>query len=178
MPRAMGAGKRMKNEDEVATEALRLLNESSNLPRLVVFDLDYTLWPFWCECRSPKEDPSLYPEAKGVLNALRQKGVTMAVASRTPTPDIARCFLNKLNITDYFVNMQIYPSWSHKVEHFQKILQSTDVPYKDMLFFDDEDRNIRSVSQLGATSILVNDGVNLRALAQGLQQHARPAASS
>lgn len=57
------------------------------------------------ECRSPKEDPSLYPEAKGVLNALRQKGVTMAVASRTPTPDIARCFLNKLNITDYFVNM-------------------------------------------------------------------------
>jgi hypothetical protein len=31
------------------------------------------------------------------------------------------------------------------VEHFQKILQSTDIPYKDMLFFDDEDRNIRSV---------------------------------
>jgi phosphoserine phosphatase len=57
------------------------------------------------ECRSSKEDPSLYPEAKGVLSALRQKGVTMAVASRTPTPDIARCFLNKLNITDYFVNM-------------------------------------------------------------------------
>ncbi|KAG0568500.1 hypothetical protein KC19_6G023600 [Ceratodon purpureus] len=175
MPRA---GKRMKNEDEVAEEALRLLNGSSNLPRLVVFDLDYTLWPFWCECRSSKENPSLYPEAKGVLDALRQKGVTMAVASRTPTPDIARCFLNKLNITDYFVNMQIYPSWSHKVEHFQKILQSTDIPYKDMLFFDDEDRNIRSVSQLGATSILVNDGVNLRALAQGLQQHGRPSASS
>ena len=31
------------------------------------------------------------------------------------------------------------------MEHFQKILQSTDVPYQDMLFFDDEDRNIRSV---------------------------------
>jgi len=74
--------------------------------------------------------------------------------------------------------MQIYPSWSHKVEHFQKILQGTDVPYKDMLFFDDEDRNIRSVSQLGATSILVDDGVNLRSLAQGLQQHVRKAASS
>ena len=44
-----------------------------------------------------------------------------------------------------FCFQQIYPSWSHKVEHFQKILQSTDIPYKDMLFFDDEDRNIRSV---------------------------------
>jgi hypothetical protein len=29
----------------------------------------------------------------------------MAVASRTPIPDISRCFLNKLNITNYFVNM-------------------------------------------------------------------------
>ena len=57
------------------------------------------------EFRSPKDNPSLYPEVKGVLNALREKGVAMAVASRTPTPDIARCFLNKLSITDYFVNM-------------------------------------------------------------------------
>jgi hypothetical protein len=57
------------------------------------------------ECKSSKENPSLYPKAKGVLSALWQKGVTMAVASRTPTPDIAWCFLNKLNITDYFVNM-------------------------------------------------------------------------
>jgi hypothetical protein len=31
------------------------------------------------------------------------------------------------------------------VEHFQNTLQSTDIPYKDMLFFDDEDHNIRSV---------------------------------
>jgi hypothetical protein len=57
------------------------------------------------ECRSSKEYPSFYPEVKGVLSALRQKGVTMAIASRTPTLDIARCFHNKLNITDYFVNM-------------------------------------------------------------------------
>jgi magnesium-dependent phosphatase 1 len=100
------------------------------------------------ECRSKKENPSLYPEAMGILNALKQKGVTMAVASRTPTPDIANCFLNKLGIPSFFADMQIYPSYTHKVEHFQKIRQNTGIPYKSMLFFDDESRNIQSVSLL------------------------------
>jgi magnesium-dependent phosphatase 1 len=161
-----------EEEEEVMGEALRLLHSCTLLPRLVVFDLDYTLWPFWCECRSKKENPSLYPEAMGILNALKQKGVTMAVASRTPTPDIANCFLNKLGIPSFFADMQIYPSYTHKVEHFQKIRQNTGIPYKSMLFFDDESRNIQSVSQLGVTSMLVEDGVNLKALEQGLQHYA------
>ena len=45
-----------------------------------------------------------------------------------------------------WVGQQIYPSWSHKVEHFQKIQNNTGIPVKNMLFFDDEDRNIQAVS--------------------------------
>jgi magnesium-dependent phosphatase 1 len=40
---------------------------------------------------------------------------------------------------------EIYSSWSHKTEHFQKIHTRTGVPFTAMLFFDDEDRNIKSV---------------------------------
>lgn len=47
--------------------------------------------------------PSLYPHAKGILHALKDKGVDIAVASRSPTPDIANTFLDKLEIKSMFV---------------------------------------------------------------------------
>jgi hypothetical protein len=40
---------------------------------------------------------------------------------------------------------EIFSSWTHKTEHFQKIQRKTGIPYKSMLFFDDEDRNIKTV---------------------------------
>lgn len=115
--------------------------------------------------------PSLYPQAKGIVSALKEKGIEMAIASRSPTSDIANTFLDKLNLKPMFVAkvslihfkvmfvpdefiiksvlddcfQEIYSSWSHKTEHFQKIHTRTGVPFTAMLFFDDEDRNIKSV---------------------------------
>jgi hypothetical protein len=47
--------------------------------------------------------PSMYPQAKGILSALKEKGIEMAIASRSPTSDIANTFLDKLNIKPMFV---------------------------------------------------------------------------
>ena len=47
--------------------------------------------------------PSLFPHAKGILCALMDKGVDVAIASRSPTADIANTFLDKLNIKSMFV---------------------------------------------------------------------------
>ncbi|KAL8541806.1 hypothetical protein ACS0TY_002888 [Phlomoides rotata] len=114
--------------------------------------------------------PRLYPHAKGILYALKDKGVKLAIASRSPTPDIANTFLEKLGIKSMFGAQEIFSSWSHKTDHFQRINRKTNIPYTEMLFFDDEDRNIDAVSNMGTTSILVGNGVNLGALRQGLSE--------
>lgn len=54
------------------------------------------------ECRSKRDMPKLYPHAKGILYALKDKGVKLAIASRSPTPDIANTFLEKLGIKSMF----------------------------------------------------------------------------
>ncbi|XP_057736884.1 uncharacterized protein LOC130954165 [Arachis stenosperma] len=158
----------MGDVEKVKEEAVQILGASEVLPKLVVFDLDYTLWPFYCECRSKREMPSLYPHATGILLALKQKGIHLAIASRSPTPHIASSFLNKLNLNSIFVAQEIFSSWTHKTDHFQKIHSTTGVPFNSMLFFDDENRNIQAVSKMGVTSILVGNGVNLGALREGL----------
>ncbi|XP_072992662.1 uncharacterized protein [Typha latifolia] len=156
-------------DERLKEEALNILGLFQVLPRLVVFDLDYTLWPFYCECRSKRDSPFLYPHAKGIIYALKDKGVDVAIASRSPTPDIAKAFLGKLGFQSMFVAQEIFSSWSHKTEHFQRIHRTTGIHFKSMLFFDDEDRNIEAVSKMGVSSILVDDGVNLENFRLGLR---------
>ncbi|CAL4944257.1 unnamed protein product [Urochloa decumbens] len=90
-------------DERVKAEALQILGLFQVLPRLVVFDLDYTLWPFYCECRSKRDSPSLFRHARGIMYALKEKGVDMAIASRSPTPDKAKVFIDKLELQSMFV---------------------------------------------------------------------------
>jgi magnesium-dependent phosphatase 1 len=84
------------------------------LPKLVVFDLDYTLWPFWVDTHvSPPlkatesgakvqdrwgEEFRFYKDVPGILVALRHKGIKIGAASRTSAPDLARDMLRLLRI--------------------------------------------------------------------------------
>ncbi|KAM1121128.1 hypothetical protein ACFX19_002892 [Malus domestica] len=75
----------MDDDDGVRAEALEILRMFQVLPRLVVFDIDYTIWPFYCELRSESEMPSMYHHTRAVLYALKEKGIDLAIASRSPT---------------------------------------------------------------------------------------------
>ncbi|CAA3025490.1 magnesium-dependent phosphatase 1 [Olea europaea subsp. europaea] len=112
--------------------------------------------------------PDPYPHALGILHALKARGIDMAIASRSRTPEIARLFLEKLGVRSMFVAEEIFTSFSYKTKHFQKIHKKTGIPFESMLFFDDDISNIKSVSKMGVTSILVRRGVTLDSLRQGL----------
>lgn len=84
------------------------------LPSLLVFDLDYTLWPFWVDTHvsapvKPKENHTrmvdrwgesftFYPQVPAVLHAARERKIPMSLASRTSAPELARDMLRGLVI--------------------------------------------------------------------------------
>lgn len=140
---------------------------------LFVFDLDFTLWDAggtWCDHTMPPyrrqnghvEDGdgrmiSLYPEVRSILDQLDRKGISMAVASRSHSPIIARRLLDLFGIGKYFEYIQIYPG--NKVRHFRYLHKDSGIPYDQMYFFDDEYRNIEAVEPLGVRTRHISNGL-------------------
>eukprot|EP00112_Aurelia_sp_Birch-Aquarium-sp1_P012701 Seg2674.3 transcript_id=Seg2674.3/GoldUCD/mRNA.D3Y31 product="Magnesium-dependent phosphatase 1" protein_id=Seg2674.3/GoldUCD/D3Y31 len=157
--------------------------DARELPKLFVFDLDYTLWPFWVDTEVDppftrfKDDVvdvhgtiiRLYRDVKDILKELKHSKCLIAAASRTETPKEAHDLLSVLGIDHFFDYKEIYPG--KKTVHFSKFKQSSGINFNEMIFFDDEQRNIRDVGQLGVTCNLVLDGMSCGELEQGLEQH-------
>ena len=117
----------------------------------------------------------------------------MSLASRTHPPDLADEILRGLYVAqasssddnghysrrdrkllraiDFFIHTQIYPGT--KTTHFRRIQDATTrdgetVSFKDMLFFDDDERNHHIGTELGVTFHLVKDGVTTEDIDQGI----------
>ena len=156
---------------------------SSNLS-LVVFDLDFTLWDcggLWVDCTSPpfsmRDDGSirdsasrtlrLYPEVPEILETVESLGCKMAIASRTDQPEWARKLLELMGHWSRFDRTEIFPS--SKLAHFSNLNRDLGIPYEEMLFFDDEDRNIVEVGTLGVKCQQVDRGIDLEVFQTGLE---------
>ena len=148
---------------------------SNHLPALIVFDLDETLWPFAvgnnydhpppyrkvkgvvCDHLGRQIKP--YPDVPDILRWLHKRNILMAAASRTETPDRAVALINLLGWADYLKLQEIYPE--PKTTHLENLAKKTLLAFEQMLFFDNEEGNIRDVSKLGVVSHFLNSSNEL-----------------
>ncbi|XP_072866956.1 magnesium-dependent phosphatase 1 isoform X4 [Chlorocebus sabaeus] len=97
----------------------------ARLPKLAVFDLDYTLWPFWVDTHVDPpfhkssdgtvrdrrgQDVRLYPEVPEVLKRLQSLGVPGAAASRTSETEGANQLLELFDLIRCYLHS--YPEWN------------------------------------------------------------------
>ncbi|CAH1971685.1 unnamed protein product [Acanthoscelides obtectus] len=157
--------------------------KSSKTLKLIVFDLDFTLWPYWADChiQSPYRIASnekiidsagniveCYPDVPEVLADLHKKGYILGVASRCPDREGCRQLLNLFGFNKYLKYIEIHDC--HKFQHFEKIKKSSGVDFSEMMFFDDDKNNIRDISSMGVVSILVREGITKQVVDDGIRQ--------
>jgi magnesium-dependent phosphatase 1 len=160
-------------------------------PSLVVFDLDWTLWPLDVDTDvSPpfRAAPSgsvadargaacaLYPDTRAVLARAAAGGARVAFASRTTDPAAAEALLVAHGLWAALGGeralFQAYPSGgggAAKTRHFAALFEATGAAPADTLFFDDMRDNIDVAARAGVTCVRVDGaGVTLAALERGL----------
>ena len=141
--------------------------------KLFVFDLDFTIWNaggIWCDSTHPpfvwKEGKlkdqddrwiHLFPEVKEILTELKAQGYMIAVASRTNAPTVAKQLLHMFEIDHFFDAREIYPG--SKLTHLNRIIKELHVEKNEIVFFDDEYRNIEEIRSIGIESVWVKNGL-------------------
>lgn len=99
-----------------------------------------------------------YPEVLEVLEHWSKK-CDIAIASRTSYPPGAESLINLFGFDKFIKYKEIYPGCKHT--HFNRLKKASSFQFSEMIFFDDESRNIRDLRQFGVESILVNSDVGV-----------------
>jgi magnesium-dependent phosphatase 1 len=160
-------------------------------PTIIVFDLDYTLWPYFADCHieppiskrrengkeilvdSTGRDIRGFSDVSKILKTLRDhcldESQHIAIASRSTTPKLAMEIIEHLGWKNHISSFQIYPT--NKKNHMNKIREELKFEkFEEVLFFDDDMSNIKSTSSIGVVAITVDNrrGVDLNTILHGL----------
>jgi magnesium-dependent phosphatase 1 len=147
-------------------------------PKMIVFDLDNTLWtPELYQLRKlqrnnqfpvANKDVKLYPAAAKIIEEIRQgknstfANTKFAIASRTKSVEWAHDLLEQFGIKDWFDYIEIFSG--DKKRHFANLNRDSGIEFGDMLFFDDNRDgkygNCEPVASLGVLSVHCPSGIN------------------
>ncbi|KAL1457163.1 hypothetical protein WDU94_001823 [Cyamophila willieti] len=163
---------------------LSLQNETDKrLPKLVVFDLDYTLWPINVTAEPQFEQTNgvisdvngkvLHPfdNIPEILQYVKGLGCKIGIAYQANYTREANLLLHWYKWDKYIDYKQILPGVH--TTHFANLKKESGIDYKDMLFFDDEIENYFDVGRLGVTYHLVLHGVNMTIIEDGFKRWRR-----
>jgi magnesium-dependent phosphatase-1 len=148
------------------------------LIRLVVFDLDETLWTMgegYCALMTPPFERdgdrvrdrsglalTLRPEARPTLDELTRRGYRLSVASRS-RPATARSLLSLLGLLGLFICPCF--EWQDKDLSLSRILEDcrrqhslTFLP-EEVLFVDDWPSNVRDATRLGVRGLIYGQDI-------------------
>jgi magnesium-dependent phosphatase 1 len=186
-----------KKDPAVTKEKLiiKCWNELKHKPKCIVFDLDYTLWPFNVDSHlippfrfgAKDNDTEIYDHAKRKINLYEDialilktlkshsfkddQAYYMAIASRSSTTDLALQLIEMFKLQELFDSVQIYTGT--KLKHLKNIKAELKLAsFNEILFFDDNKSNLTQTESLGVTGYQVRRhyGLNTSELVKGLEK--------
>jgi magnesium-dependent phosphatase 1 len=173
-----------------------------NMPSAVLFDLDMTCWPFTLAIEShgpPYTSMSnevgvidhdskklrLFKDLPGILLSLHKAQIPIVLCSRSSVPVwcqevIANCPIDPKNqpnlmFADVIHSASVIRPGLKKVKHLKEIRAALDVPFHQLLFFDDDERNCADGRRLGVRCVKVDrTGVTPDKFVEGLRLFSSP----
>lgn len=163
------------------------ISHFERLPSLVVFDLDDTLWRGDIDCTygppytfhqdkvqdKRRHSFALCNDVIKIMHSLFTAKVKIAYASRTWSPEWATRALETIHIDsngNSLLSICSSRAWGDisKDNHLRKIRSELEIPYHEMLFFDNEERNVPPVAKLGVHAHHCPSGMNWEIFIQAL----------
>ncbi|KAH0476346.1 MAG: uncharacterized protein KVP18_000322 [Porospora cf. gigantea A] len=150
--------------------------------------------PLYPRLKDSRQSPfECFPDSLSIIQWIGEQGVDVAFASRTTTPKDAQQALTQLlvprrgashltgddvldpRVDNRYVDLaslSVYSAWGDvdKKRHLKEIEDATGVEFKNMLFFDNEKRNITSAKRLGVPCCWCRDGLSWAVFKEAIRQ--------
>ena len=181
----------------------QLSSKMSNLPKLLVFDLDGCLWvpemyellygtggaPFKTKSDGDLTDKSgniieLMGNVREIMHELKTNekwsNTRVAIASKCNEPNWAHECLDKFELPDKIkLRTVFHPDlieiyFGNKQNHLKAIASKSNIDLKDMIFFDNQMDNCVDVAKIGVTVAYTPSGVTKEAFDQVLEAFPAP----